>query len=35
MPPGIMVVTDRRDFFDGEPGYGLRYSSSGLCPTCW
>ncbi len=22
---GIMVLTDRRDFFDGEPGYGLRY----------
>lgn len=22
---GFMVLTDRRDFFDDEPGYGIRY----------
>ena len=29
---GIMVVTDRRDFFDGEPGYGLRYKLKWFVP---
>lgn len=28
----IMVITDRRDFFDGEPGYGLRYKLKWFVP---
>lgn len=27
-----MVITDRRDFFDGEPGYGVRYKLKWFVP---
>lgn len=29
---GYMVLTDRRDFFDGEPGVGLRYKLKWFVP---
>ena len=29
---GYMIITDRRDFFDGEPGYGLRYKLKWFVP---
>ncbi len=28
----IMIITDRRDFFDGEPGYGIRYKLKWFVP---
>lgn len=29
---GFMVLTDRRDFFDDEPGYGIRYKLKWFVP---